>query len=558
MITDETVENIGRSETRNSLAREAALRAVSRVSIEPTSLVSYRSAGRMLIIGDTNGALAVGARFKNTPLRCFVLARGEGLSRADGEVPLLFISPRLELRVKGHLGEFTVSLWSEVNGEIDLGQAFETGDSHFDLILDLGVPPLLNWDLPPVGYYAPGADQAELARVLAELPEMVGEFDKAKFFHYDPDICAHGNSGLQGCRRCLDTCPTGAITSLRDIIAVDPYLCQGAGSCATACPTGAIVYGFPKPGDTLNRLRVLLRSYAEAGGSEPMLLFHDAAGKCRLASEPLPGNMIPIEVEEIGSIGMEIWLAALAYGATWVGILNTPQSPPSVLREIHQQMGFAHALLEVMGYPPTVLRLIDCEQGDIGLRDMTADPGMPPIKPACFAASNAKRDTLYLAIDFLAAQSLPSASVLALPPQAPFGEVRVDRQACTLCMACVSVCPASALFDGEDRPRLGFIEANCVQCGLCELACPEDAITLHPRFVFDPQQRRRRRLLNEEEAFYCIACGKPFASRRMIEKMAAKLSDHWMFQDGAALKRLQMCGDCRVRDMFSDQGRVPK
>jgi hypothetical protein len=56
--------------------------------------------------------------------------------------------------------------------------------------------------------------------------------------------------------------------------------------------------------------------------------------------------------------------------------------------------------------------------------------------------------------------------------------------------------------------------------------------------------------LNEEQAFHCIACGKPFATRRMIDKMQARLAGHWMFQDPAAVKRLHMCGECRVRDMF--------
>ena len=52
----------------------------------------------------------------------------------------------------------------------------------------------------------------------------------------------------------------------------------------------------------------------------------------------------------------------------------------------------------------------------------------------------------------------------------------MDREACTLCMACASVCPAGAINAGGELPRLDFIELNCVQCGLCESACPEDAI----------------------------------------------------------------------------------
>jgi ferredoxin len=177
---------------------------------------------------------------------------------------------------------------------------------------------------------------------------------------------------------------------------------------------------------------------------------------------------------------------------------------------------------------------------------------MPLIQPAGFAATNAKRDMLHYALDVLVAQAPQRQPSIPLPSHAPLGEIHVDREACTLCMACVAVCPASALFDGGDAPRLELLEQKCLQCGLCETACPEDAITLHARFLLDPESRRRRRTLNEDAVFPCIACGKPFATQSMIDTMTLKLTGHPMFQEEAALRRLQMCGDCRVKDMFAD------
>jgi len=83
-----------------------------------------------------------------------------------------------------------------------------------------------------------------------------------------------------------------------------------------------------------------------------------------------------------------------------------------------------------------------------------------------------------------------------------------------------------------------MIEANCVQCGLCEKACPESAISLESRYLWD--------------SIECISCHKPFATRKMIETMLGKLGDHWMFKDEKALKRLKMCEDCRVKSIFKD------
>ena len=89
-----------------------------------------------------------------------------------------------------------------------------------------------------------------------------------------------------------------------------------------------------------------------------------------------------------------------------------------------------------------------------------------------------------------------------------------------------------------------------MQCGLCEQTCPEDAIKLVPRLLLGAQAKEAV-TLNEAEPFNCVRCGKPFGTRRMVGSMTGKLGAHSMFAAGGALKRLQMCGDCRVIDMAS-------
>jgi ferredoxin len=222
-------------------------------------------------------------------------------------------------------------------------------------------------------------------------------------------------------------------------------------------------------------------------------------------------------------------------------------------------MDVAQAILAGLGYAGTHFSLIACTQAgelDAQLKALSQRRGATPAQPARFAVPQDKRSTLELAIDHLAAQGSPAADSIALPQGAPFGTLAVDAAKCTLCLSCVSACPASALQDNPQAPQLRFVEQNCVQCGLCAVTCPEQAITLTPRLSLSPE-RKQPRVLNESRPYGCVRCGKPFGTLKAIEAMLSRLSGHAMFQ-GAAAERLKMCGDCRVVDIYtaSDEVRI--
>jgi ferredoxin len=536
--------------TPHGLARAMAFRSVQGLHAEPTSMVAYRSHGALLIIGAAGQALACAARLKGG-LSCTVLAPPQpGPFEPPGDVTVLWGAPE---SVSGYLGRYQVAVMTE-RGPVDLARAVRPQGGAFDLVLDLCTPAHIAHELKPPGYYAPMGDEQALEDALAELPEMVGEFEKPRFFVYNPSIWAHSASGLSGCNNCLEACPTGAITPAGDKIEVNPYLCQGAGSCAAACPTGAIGYAYPRAGDLLESLKRILRAYRQYEGEIPVLLFHDAeAGAQAVAqiADRMPERVLPIRIEEAGSVGMDVWLAAIAYGASAVVVLVTATTPDSVRRTLEAQLEYARAILAGLGHGSERLVL---HQADAVLAEaLHTLPILPELPAATFAVMGDKRDTLRLAIDHLHDHAPQPLERVSLPGGAPFGQIRVDREACTLCMACVTVCPASALVDGKDTPRLSFIEWNCVQCGLCESACPERAISLEARLVFDREARMRARVLNEEQPFCCIVCGKPFVTQSLMSRMQDKLKDHWMYQNDQARRRMQMCGDCRVKDIYTSE-----
>jgi len=540
-------DNLNQSATadRGSAARTAADRCFSELEFTPPGWVSFdASQGRVLIMGPVSAVNEIVPGL-DPRLRCVVLYEDDGADPVTASpCEVHWACARTVPRMSGYLGAFHVSAGGDPANMLG-------GDSPaFDVVLDLHASPLLGGqEKPVIGYLASHGDGALAQDLAAQLPEWVGVFDKPRYFRYRPDLCAHARRGLAGCSACLQACATQALRADGDGIAVDPYLCQGCGSCATVCPSGAIEYAVPPIGEWLNRARRALSAYRDAGGDPPRVLLHDQTTADRLDTDP-PADVLPVAVEEVGAWGMEAWLTLLAYGAREVILAAPVDIPASELAATRRQIGIAQAVLAGAGHARARIQLIEPGAGW-----MEAIPDIPdvPVHSAhsAFAALGGKRDTLALALQDLLAGAAPDP--IELPGDAPFGRIQVDRQACTLCMACVSVCPSGAVIGGGSEPKLLFRESSCLQCGLCKTACPENAITLQPRLDYEAFLHPKEIVLNEEAMAHCLSCGRPFAPQKLVQRMRDQLAGHWMYQDERARRRLAMCEDCRTRDIFSDE-----
>jgi ferredoxin len=557
------------SEAAEAGPKMAALLAVA---AEPTPLVpivNLHSGGVILICGRDETAIEAGNLLKDhldvtvliEPPAAIAPRRGTDFPVAKGRVQ----------NARGHLGAFEVTVDDfaqaapSSRSTLAFGPSRNGAISNCDLILDLtgGTAFFPAADLRDGYLRADPRHPTAMLQAVMKARDLVGSFEKPRYVAFDAALCAHSRSQITGCTRCLDLCPTSAITPAGDHVAIDANICAGCGQCAAACPTGAASYAMPPEDALMRKLRAMLMAYRDAGGEQAVVLVHDDAHGAPLIDalarfgDGLPARVLPFAVNEITQIGIESIAATFAYGASAMRLLLRAR-PLHDVSGLRRTMALAEPILTGLGFGAGRIATIETDDPDLLIETLRAIPPMPTTpRPASFRPLGGKKSVLRFALNELHRAAPDPVGIIALPDGAPFGAVDIDAGGCTLCLSCVSACPTGALRDDPERPALRFVEDACVQCGLCQATCPEHVITLRPQIDFDAA-RAPARLLKQEEPFCCIRCSKPFGVKSTIERVVAKLDGkHWMYSGSSdRLDVIRMCDDCRVA-FVANQGFDP-
>ena len=540
----------------------------------PAHSLALKSTGRCLIYADasrSNGgsdaALTLGAKLKGALGVTVMLANPSDnlLPNSDCNI----VTTGTIKTVKGHftnfdlvIDQFAAALPSSKDA-LKFEDRSNGVETSCDILIDLtGDTPLFNgWEKRDGYFRAAGDDVSRLVEIERESAQMIGEFEKPIYVNYDENLCAHSRNKIEGCSRCIDVCPAGAIMSLGDHVNIDPAICGGCGLCGAVCPSGAAQTTYPPIDQLFLDMANLHDYFQEAGGKEPSLLLHDDTYGTEMIQTiarfgpGLPASLMPISMHAMGRAGHDTMIAAIALGYHQVFVLLNPSKSPEN-NPLVDQAALARSMLSgVKADAENRIILIDAADPDVVAQILYNSPCKSKTKPAPFSPVGSPRSMTRLAMRGLANTNDSTGVTIELPDGSPYGRVKIDTDNCTICLSCVSACPAGALQDNPDAPQLLFREDACLQCGICVATCPEKVITLVPQLNL-ADNAMAAELVVEDTPFDCTKCGKPFGSSKSIERVISKLADHSMFQQSARTDMLKMCEDCRVEAMFEQNDKT--
>jgi len=362
-------------DAKSATPKMAALIAAAAEPAPEILLVPLNSEGVTLIYGKDERAIEAANLLKDH-LDVTVLIK------AGADVPPLRVTDFPVVKgtiksAKGYLGAFEVTIDDYAapkpssRDALSFGLARNDAQSRCDVLIDLtgGASLFPAFDLRDGYLRADPGDPAAVLRAVLKARDLTGTFDKPRYITFTEDLCAHSRSKIVGCRRCLDLCPTGAITPNGDHVRIDSFICAGCGQCASACPTGAAAYALPPSDALLRKLRVLLSAYREAGGKQAVVMFHDAEHGGAIIDalarygDGLPANVLPVQLNEVTQVGLESVAAAFAYGASAVRFLIRAK-PRHDVAGLHKTIALAEPILAGLGFAGARIATIETDDPD--------------------------------------------------------------------------------------------------------------------------------------------------------------------------------------------------
>lgn len=375
------------------------------------------------------------------------------------------------------------------------------------------------------------ADFDNPSTLLATLKSNLGTFSYKEIITYKDDACQYHHRREKHCGKCADICPTfgvGANDNLMELV-FSPIDCISCGACVGVCPTSSLTYeDLPKEG-----LEEIIDLYKE---SKIFLCDLDSYENLARLNFTLPQNLTPLILPNLKMLNENDYLTMLQTSGNDLLVFNHQAPMIDFINNITQNAYQKNAILQAS----TPQEIEEYAQQINSFESYLYKNRYNKPHRESFAQ---RLQYIIKDKDFGIAKSVAPVY---------YGNIKIDKDKCTLCLSCVGACNVNAIFAKSDDFSLRFNPSLCTTCGYCVDSCPEkimdlnrDGLELNPDYF-------KSRELAKDEPFLCVECGKPFSTKKSIDKIFTMLSASFS-KDPQKLRTLQCCPDCKVRVMFANK-----
>lgn len=377
--------------------------------------------------------------------------------------------------------------------------------------------------------------------ILALLASRVGTYTYKTTTLYNSHICQYhqrrpDSNGEGYCHKCVNVCPTFGVTKDDSLMELNfsQLNCMGCGGCIATCPSGALDFA----SFSIETMIEALRHYQDTTILLIPEIFLDTLKDIALPSHisPLiiPREKFPSEVHFLSML-QESNHSLIFYSP----IISRPSFEAiKLVNDIYEAICGTKAIF--VAQDSQVLQTLWDKPTSLPHYSYTPSPKEPRRKHFGERLRFLVKDN-----DFGRVESGASGEMIR------YGKIHIDESKCTLCNSCVGACNVDSLTANSKEFALQYNPSLCTTCGYCIPSCPENALSLELSGIELNPSWFETHTLAQDELFECVECGKPFATKKSIQKIKEVMSPHFL-GDSAKLKTLECCSDCKVKIMFEN------